>query len=203
MINVLIKDDNAFFQWSLQRLVSELFAREYKKRVKLTLDLNQTTVSQSDMIIMGMRQGEHFTCHPELHARTKGGIIALMDKMPVNIASSPECITDIVYIERRAPLSEIRDGIIQVWKDHEGSRSSNCYACRYRTLSPQQIRIMAGFYCGKTVSQIARELDVSDKTIFSHKYQMMAKFHISSDYELLRLLERLHERRLYSHLFDK
>lgn len=203
MINVLIKDDNAFYDWSIHTFLTEIVEQEYHKSVHLIRDFTHATVSQADVIMMGMCQGEHFTCHPELHARTKGGIIALMDKKPINITPSPECITDIVYIERRAPLSVIREGIIQVWKLHEESRSSNCYACRYRALSPQQIRIMAGFYSGKPVSQIALELDVTDKTIFSHKYQMMAKFNLASDYELLKLLDRLYERRLYSHLFEK
>lgn len=203
MINVLIKDDNAFFQWALQRLVSELFAREYKKRVKLTLDLNPTTVSQSDMIIVGLRQGEHFTCHPDLRARTKGVIIGLMDKNPVNDVRLPACIADMVYIERRAPIEVIGESIMTAWLRHREAYSSNCYSCRHRALSPQQVRIMAGFYGGKTVSQIANELNVSDKTIFSHKYQVMTKFNVSTDYELMRLLERLHERSLYPHLFIK
>lgn len=203
MINVLIKDDNAFYDWSIHRFLSEIFSQEYQKRVKLTQEFNHQTVSQADMIIMGMCQGEHFTCHPELHSRHKGIIIGLMDKKPVNITPSPECIGDIIYIERRAPLRVIRDGIIHVWKDHEETRYSNCYACRHRALSPQQTRIMAGFYSGKNVPQIARELNLSEKTIFSHKYHMMAKFNLSTDYELLLLLERLYERRLYPHLFTK
>jgi DNA-binding NarL/FixJ family response regulator len=203
MINILIKDDNAFYDWSIHKFLSEIFSQEYQKRVKLTLEFTHQTVRQADMIIMGMCQGEHFTCHPELHSRTKGVIVGLMDKKPVNTAPSPECIGDIVYIERRAPLRVIRDGIIHVWKDHEETRYSNCYACRHRALSPQQTRIMAGFYSGKNVPQIARELNLSEKTIFSHKYHMMAKFNLSTDYELLLLLDRLHERRLYPHLFTK
>lgn len=203
MINVLIKDDNAFYDWSIYRFMTDIFAQEYHKSLKLTRDYTHATVCQSDVIIMGMCQGEHFTCHPELHSRTRGVIIGLIDKTPLNVAPSPECIADIVYIERRAPLDVIRDNIINVWKGHEESRCSNCYACRHRVLSLQQTRVMAGFYCGKSVPQIAHELNLSEKTIFSHKYHMMAKFNLSTDYELMRLLERLHERSLYPHLFIK
>jgi len=203
MINVLIKDDNAFYDWSIHCFLADIFAKEYQKSVTLTRDFTHLAVRQSDMIIMGMCQGEYLTCHPQLHSRTKGVIIGLIDKTPVNVAPSPECITDMVYIERRAPLDVIHDIIINVWKGHEESRCSNCYACRHRALSPQQTRIMAGFYCGKSVPQIAHELNLSEKTIFSHKYHMMAKFNLTTDYELMRLLERLHERSLYPHLFIK
>ncbi|MDI3359175.1 LuxR C-terminal-related transcriptional regulator [Lelliottia sp. V89_10] len=203
MINILIRDDNAFYHWSMLTFLTELFSRQYSKKVQLSREFNSEAVSQADMIIMEMYQGEQFTCHPVLHSRTKGVIVGLTDKEPLTIVPSPECMEDIVFIERRAPLDVIHDIIINVWKGHEESRCSNCYACRHRALSPQQTRIMAGFYCGKSVPQIAHELNLSEKTIFSHKYYMMAKFSLSTDYELIRLLERLHERSLYPHLFIK
>lgn len=203
MINILIKDDNAFYHRSLQHFLTELFSQEYHKRVVFTQDFNPLTVSQSDIIIVGMCQGELFTCHPELHSRTKGVVIALMDKTPLNSVPLPECLSDVVYIERRAPLEVIRSNVIHAWTLFGEAHTSNCFSCRHRVLSPQQIRIMAGFYQGKAVTQIAHELNVSDKTVFSHKYLMMSKFNLASDHELVKLLEKLHERRLYPHLFNR
>lgn len=203
MINILIRDDNAFYHWSMQTFLTELFSRQYSKKVQLSREFNSEAVSRADMIIMEMCQGEQFTCHPELHSRTKGVIIGLTDTKPVNNTPLPACLADIIYLDRKASLSVIAEEIVEVWKYHDEYHHRSCYACRHRTLSAQQIRIMSGFYGGKTVSRIADELNVSEKTIFSHKYLVMTKFNVSTDYELLRLLDRLHERRVYPHLFKK
>ena len=207
MINILIKDDNALYLWSLQCLLAEIFSQEYQKKVILTQGVNRGTVSRADMIIIGMCQGELFTCHPELYSRTKGVIVALMDKKLVNTIPLPECLSDVVYIERKAPLELIRSQIIQAWAGNSAEqgrgRNINCIRCRHRVLSAQQVRIMAGFYQGKGVTQIAHELNVSDKTVFSHKYLMMSKFDLASDYELVKLLGKLHECKLYPHLFKR
>lgn len=207
MINILIKDDNALYLWSLQCLLAEIFSQEYQKKVVIAQGFSRDTVSHADIIFIEMCQGELFTCHPELHSRTKGIIIALMDKKPVNSIPLPECLSDVLYIERKAPLEMIRSKIIQAWSGNQAEQgnvhSISCIRCRHRVLSAQQVRIMAGFYQGKGVAQIAHELNVTDKTVFSHKYLMMSKFHLASDHELVKLLGKLHECRLYPHLFKQ
>ncbi|WP_407221180.1 LuxR C-terminal-related transcriptional regulator [Enterobacter sp. CPE_E1214] len=42
--------------------------------------------------------------------------------------------------------------------------------------------------------EIAHELNISDKTVFSHKYMLMQKFDLRNDYELIVLLNRLAEK---------
>ncbi len=43
--------------------------------------------------------------------------------------------------------------------------------------------------------QIAQALEMSEKTVFTHKYMMMQKFNLRSDYELIVLLRRLMEKK--------
>lgn len=43
--------------------------------------------------------------------------------------------------------------------------------------------------------QIAHALEMSEKTVFTHKYMMMQKFNLRSDYELIVLLRRLMEKK--------
>ncbi|HGN9285865.1 TPA: helix-turn-helix transcriptional regulator, partial [Klebsiella quasipneumoniae] len=58
-------------------------------------------------------------------------------------------------------------------------------------LSPQQIRIMICLYEGMSVTQIADELMISEKTVYAHKYMVMSKFNLRNDYELMLLLNKL------------
>ena len=50
---------------------------------------------------------------------------------------------------------------------------------------------MAEIYKGKTPATIAEDLDITQKTVFTHKYQMMNKFGLTTDFELIRFLHKL------------
>ena len=43
--------------------------------------------------------------------------------------------------------------------------------------------------------QTAQALEMSQKTVFTHKYMLMQKFNLRSDYELIVLLRRLMEKK--------
>mgnify|MGYP001072423267 FL=1 len=53
---------------------------------------------------------------------------------------------------------------------------------------------MGNFYRGLSVVQIARVLKMSDKTVFTHKYMMMQKFNLRSDFELIALIRKMVEK---------
>lgn len=53
---------------------------------------------------------------------------------------------------------------------------------------------MVNFYRGLSVGQIANKLKTSDKTIFTHKYLLMQKFNLRSDFELVALIHRMVEK---------
>ena len=50
--------------------------------------------------------------------------------------------------------------------------------------------------------EIAHELNISDKTVFSHKYMLMQKFDLRNDYELIVLLNRLAEKNSAPNFFS-
>lgn len=60
---------------------------------------------------------------------------------------------------------------------------------------------MAGLFKGESVKNIAREMMLTPKTIYAHKYAVMHKFNLSSEHELLELLNRLLEKRCNPNLF--
>ena len=70
-------------------------------------------------------------------------------------------------------------------------QKTSCFDCEHKILSPQQIRIIMNLYKGLSVMQTADALQIGYKTVFAHKYMIMQKFNLRSDYELIALLNRM------------
>lgn len=204
MITVLIKDADEFYQRGLQYFLTDFFNDEFAQQLLFYSDFTVENVSLADITIIAMRHGEYFTCIPELQGRKKGIVIGVVDDLRcMRIASA--CLQDVIFITRDAPINEIRKVLSSAWKktlepDYPEYRNS-CFNCQHKTLSLQQTRIMGGLYKGKTVLQIATELNISDKTVFTHKYMMMNKFNLRTDFELFAFLTSLIEKNTFPNLF--
>lgn len=60
---------------------------------------------------------------------------------------------------------------------------------------------MAGIYKGESVKNIARQMMLTPKTVYAHKYAVMHKYNLSNEHELLELLNSLLEKRCNPNLF--
>lgn len=205
MVNILIKDDDAFYRKGLMFFLTDIFHQERQRRVNFMTELTAENVMKSDIVIFSFCKGESGTCFPELHSRKQGIVIGLVDKLPETDSLLPSCYQDVFFVSRQSSLDMLENKIIHAWRRYKKSPipvlASNCYNCQHKILSPQQMRIMANIYKGKSVADIASELMISDKTVFSHKYLTMQKFNLHSDYELLVFLNRLAMKKLTPNAF--
>lgn len=206
MINILLKDHDSFYVNGMTHFLNGLFLREMFTKVTFTTDFSLSGISQADLIVMSLCRGESLTCIPELLSRKRGLLIGVVDdNANGNGSNLPNCLADIIFIQRNENLKRIRQKILSRieqntlpnWK----SRLQGCSGCLHQNMSPQQLRIMTRIYQGKSVEVIAREMNVTDKTVFSHKYKMMSKFNLCSDYELLNFLKKLAVNNAMSNVF--
>ncbi|RJL04703.1 LuxR C-terminal-related transcriptional regulator [Enterobacter chuandaensis] len=197
MLNILIKETDSFFRDGLQRFLGEFFFHNFRHQLHFEVELTPENVSAADIIFLSLCQGETLTCYPELQARKKGIVIGLVDDEQ-RFSAFPSCFQDMIFISRRASLDRISEALFIAWYRTQlpGYRWKNksCYECQHKILSPQQIRVMVNFYRGLSVGQIANKLNTSDKTIFTHKYLLMQKFDLRSDFELMALIHRMVEK---------
>lgn len=197
MLNILIKETDSFFRDGLKRFLGEFFFHNFRHQLHFEVELTPENVSVSDIIFLSLCQGETLTCYPELQARKKGIVIGLVDDEQ-RFSAFPSCFQDMIFISRRASLDRIGEALFIAWYRTQlpGYRWKNksCYECQHKILSPQQIRVMVNFYRGLSVGQIANKLNTSDKTIFTHKYLLMQKFDLRSDFELMALIHRMVEK---------
>lgn len=205
MINILIKDSDVLYRHGMMQYLTEILSKHSDKQLHFTQEFNRDTVRQADIIVLELCKGENYTCIPELSSRKQGIIFGLVDDAFDKIAPGTQCIEDIVFIRRSAPLNDIGRTILKLWSKHNQPATkmhcSNCFSCRHRRMSRQQTRIMARYFHGRTIPEIAKELRINDKTIYSHKYVVMNKFNLASDYELLIFLNKLKESTIVPNTF--
>lgn len=205
MINILIKDYDVLYRHGMENFLTDLFIMEFGQLVEITHDFNRESVSQADIIVMAFCKGESFICLPEFQSRQKSLVIGLVEQAFVKSSALAGCISDAFFLERSAPLETIRRTVIHHWsrlyQPNGVTFSSNCYTCRHRNLSWLQAKIMVGIYNGKNSKQISAELNVNEKTVYSHKYVVMNKFDLKSDYELLLFLNKLKEKQSVKNSF--
>ena len=198
MLNILIQETDLFFQAGLQDFLESFFKHNFHRTITFNPGLTHENVSQADIIILSLCQGETLTCFPELLARQKGIVIGFVeDEQPVS--ALPSCFQDIILLPRRASIDRISGELFIAWFRTRLPgytwTNRNCFNCQHKSLSRQQIRIMVNFYRGLSVMQTAHALDMSEKTVFTHKYMMMQKFNLRNDYEMIALLRRLMEKK--------
>ncbi|MFK3661106.1 helix-turn-helix transcriptional regulator [Scandinavium sp. NPDC088450] len=198
MVNIIIKDEDEIFRLGMEELIREFFATENIQVVNFIYELTEETVAAADIIVVSLCLGEADLCLPELKARGTNVVIGIVDEYPLRKGVVSSCTRTLTFIERNERLNAVREKIAFSWQQFrpvvENKIESNCYTCRHKQLSLRQGQIMALYYQGRTVNQIASELNISDKTFFSHKYLVMNKYNLHSEQELLIFLHRLKEK---------
>lgn len=194
MLKILINDPDLLFRRGMKYFLSDFFFKRFNRQVEFNTDYTSDNISDADVIILSLCNGERYICLPELRARKKGIIVGLVDEED-DLRISPSCFADIVYILRREPLSEITRKLTDAWhkwieiQEFQGYKS--CLGCKHVSLSITQLEIITGLNEGYSFQEIATNMNITYKTVTAHKYLIMRKFCLRNDYDLFRFLGRL------------
>lgn len=196
MVNILIKENDVLYRYGLSCILTQAFTDEFSQPPDINFDYTPENIVQADIIILSMQPGEGFHCEPAFHMRTKGITVGLISDIARAPGVSP-CINDIIVLPRNIALDRFSQIVYFAWKKErlmeEKRICSSCEECPQRALSGKQHRIMDALYQGKTALEIADELKISDKTVYNHKYAVMRKFNLRTDFELVLFLNRWHD----------
>jgi luxR family transcriptional regulator, regulator of transport and utilization of aryl beta-glucosides len=205
MITILIQENETLYAFGIQRFMQKIFQQRYDEECLFIEGMTAENIQLADIIVLSLCVGEARVCYPELISRKSGVIFGIGHSETLTEVRLPSCFSDMAFIPRSAPLMQIEKIITSKWDEHFKSikiaPAAYCTQCSHRVLSQQQMRIMAEIYKGKTPKTIAAELQITDKTVFSHKYQVMSKFGLRTDFELLRFLQTLLEKSYQTHDF--
>jgi DNA-binding CsgD family transcriptional regulator len=205
MINVLIKEEDFLYHHSLRSFIGDFLRNEYAKDVNFLKGYEAENIARAEIIVYAFSKGEHHTCFPELKSAHKCVIIGITDAEKPSSSFLPFCIQQTFFVSRSASLCLLKRVFRQAWAAYSTSAIpvflKACESCKQKALSQRELNIMAGLYKGESVKNIAREMMLTPKTIYAHKYAVMQKFNLSSEHELLEFLNRLLEKRCNPNLF--
>ena len=147
------------------------------------------------MLCTEMAACEHYLCHPlfkKLPPHTSIFIFVATD-CALQVERLPLCLGDANFISMNSDLRRVKNQIAKRLTESTTASSSGlekdsrrCVKCPRLTLTKSQLYIIDAIRTGMNNQQIAQELGISHKTVFSHKINIMKKFQIATKQELTR-----------------
>jgi DNA-binding NarL/FixJ family response regulator len=195
MINTIINDENKLYSHGMKIVVEHLFHSMFRKNTLFHSKLDNSTVVDADIIIMSLNTGDKYVCHPILRQCKKNALIIGLYERTDNLSVKrlPHCLDNMVFIHRSASIESIKKTIANHWAKRSAVEKClrSCKSCNYSRFSSQQIIVVERYFRGEPMQQIASDLNLSSKTVFSHKRVLMKKFDLHTDYELVNFLARV------------
>lgn len=197
MLNVSIIGQDNLYRNGLRELITQIIEVDMQRSVTFFDDDRPEAVSQLDIIVIIFGTGESCLCHPALIHRKAGSLVIGFDKNDNEEKREvlPFCFSDIVFLRHAESPDVTRKKIIKILR---GSREDNplpakdcCKYCFNNTISVSQYKIVEQICNGGTHNQIASRLGISYKTISAYKRNIMTKFSLSNDYDLVVFFKRI------------
>lgn len=196
MVNILFSTNNLFYQIGIVPIIKSVLPVISSDEVSISSVVNEDNVANADIIIIDLKPGELYMCHPEIRTMKQSCLlIGITDKKTsCNALTLPSCISDIFLIDRSLSIEEttelLRGYFIEKQDiNYKHLKKIRCFNCKRRGFSRIQIEIIKGIKNGLSVKQLSNELNMSEQNIYAHKYQLMSKFQLSNTVELVSFLD--------------
>lgn len=181
-INIAFQDNDSFFVDGAGRALSDYFgARGIEARF--------AGLVGADLIFQAVSKGDTARfCHPPYAPH--GSYFSVCDLKEAHAWPSSGCAREVGRVYRNegvAKLVQTVDHVMQRQKRHVYS-GYGCPQCQPLQLTPQERAVMRYLSWEMTPTAIARRLQVSIKTVSTHKRAVMKKMHFQRDMELFRWL---------------
>lgn len=204
MITILLNEPDTYYREGLTTLLGELFLSEYGQEVCVLNTMSPESVWKSQVIITSIYQGEFYICKPELRYRNTGIIIGLTSPVFDTRQDIPSCFRDIIFIPRKSTRMRMYSDIVDTWnkknEHHHYPPDYSCSACRHRMMSRQEHSVAQEILNSNTVNNIAHKLQISPKSVYTHKYSIMKKYKVTTNKDLITLLNRLREKGYFNEI---
>ncbi|MBZ6721219.1 helix-turn-helix transcriptional regulator [Klebsiella variicola] len=195
MPDFLINTETIYLKRGICELLIEIAIEENICTPFSLHEYSSDIISQTDVLFTEMETGEHYLCHPyfkKIPQQTPVFVFVPSDSC-ARVDRLPLCLRDACFISINADLRSIKKQIANrltaLSKPVSGvaeKDSRRCLKCPRLTLTKSQLYIIDAIKTGMNNQQIAQELGISHKTVFSHKINIMKKFQIDTKQELAR-----------------
>lgn len=203
---VVCTNENYFFRLGISKIIEEALLSD--KPVEFLSAYDAKSLSQADFILISVAQWRLYMCQPAYRDRKPGSIIMVFVDEVSDIVTEqlPVCYRSIIIISHSDSVPYISEKIIRFWQGNQGRIKgflpSDCSRCDFSRITVVQLQVLSFLKKGYSVGQTAKRLNLSAKTIYAHKYNVMKKFSLSGDMEFNAFINDLSLLELYKGIID-
>lgn len=182
---VVCTNENYFFRLGISKIIEEALLSDTS--VEFLPAYDAKNLCQADFILISVAQWRLYMCQPAYRDRKPGSILMVFvdDIEDITPEHLPLCYRSLIIISRRDSVRNIADKIIRFWLGNQGSARgfvpTDCSHCDFARITVVQLQVLCFLKKGYSVGQTAKRLNLSAKTIYAHKYNVMKKFSLSGD----------------------
>lgn len=182
-MNISINGSNSYYIYGLKLCIELL--------LKQTGDINFVVSDDADVAFFEFSHEYLFDC--ERWMQKKNGVVLVCYSVGVLRTAQyfPECFRDVLFFDKETALLHVLKECLKRVENKIERIDSHCAFCKKMNLSKQQGKLLTCFSRGLTTLETARLMNISPRTVFSHKYILMRKFGVNSDSQLLKLINCL------------
>lgn len=200
-LNVVCTDENYFFRLGISKVIEEALLSDAK--VNFLSGFDSHNLMKADFILINVSQWRLYMCQPAYRDRKRGSIIMVFVEKheDVILKQLPVCYRSLIVISRADSIRTLSEKLTRFWltaQDNvQGFLPSDCVRCDFARITVVQLQVLSFLKKGYSVRQTAKRLNLSAKTIYAHKYNVMKKFALRGDMEFNAFINDLSLLELY------
>lgn len=186
-LKVICTDENYYFRLGISKVIEEAFLHD--ANVEFLPGFDGFSLKQADFILINFSQWRLYMCQPAYRERKPGSVIVVFVDQIEDIITGqlPVCYRSLIVITRNDSIRDLSEKIIRGWLTSQdriqGFRPSDCLHCDFARITVVQLQVLSFLKKGYSVRQTAKQLNLSAKTIYAHKYNVLKKFSLRGDME--------------------
>ncbi|KAF6661931.1 LuxR family transcriptional regulator [Pantoea sp. EKM101V] len=199
--HVICTNENYFFRLGISKIIERALLSDAK--VNFLSGFNSCSLKQADFILINVSQWRLYMCQPAFRDRKPGSIIMVFvdEYEDVILNQLPVCYRSLLVIPRSDSVCTISRNLTRFWLTTQdrgpGFQPSDCLRCDFARITVVQLQVLSFLKKGYSVRQTAKRLDLSAKTVYAHKYNVMKKFALRGDMEFNAFINDLSLLELY------
>lgn len=196
MIKILINIPDVFFAYGIKERLRIFF---HNAGVDVLFEFGEvgSLNFSPDLSIHHFARGEIFTCPGVMNCNHGHITIGLIEQEFV-VSDLPNCLKNIIPVDYNLSLQGLDNILKRIVLPKLHAKFTNvhfanvgCYNCRHVKLTAQQMKILKYLTAGKSMREISQLMDVSIKTLYSHKYIILRKYGLKSLGDIISLMRKI------------
>ena len=200
MINIIVNDKNSLFVHGLEAIFKTISERRKNAKFSFSNEWTEESVASADVIIKTIASGESYLCQKFLAERDYRCVVIIFYEEGAEHQQirRTHCLSNTFFLEKSIAPKIFENIIENRWNDITARKRSciysDCRKCHHFKLKGMQLKISQLLFNHHNAEDISRLLDISVKTVHSHKYIIMKRLGLKNTYDLWGFLHAYHER---------